>query len=178
MRKTVLLTALLLSAPLPALAQLRLAPHYEYIEAGWLKSEPDAANDESGGFIGGQFQIGEMFHVFGEYADAGPLTIWEAGGGWHGLFGERLDLVAQASVVDFEIEDGIKVSGGLRWLITQRLEVNGFLSYYDYGSESDSTVEANVVWNFFRSFALGGGYESGDEFDWVRLYARFNFGRR
>lgn len=177
MRKTVLLTALLLSAPLPALAQLRLEPHYSYVDAGWLRNEPDNADEENGGFVGGMLRIGERFHVFGQYADAGPLNLWEAGGGWHGLFGDSLDLVAEASIVDFEIEDGWKISGGLRWMITQRMELNGFLNHMEFGDVDDQSWEANFIWNFARAFAVGGGIESGDEFDWVRVFARFNFGR-
>jgi len=178
MRKAILLTALLLSAPLPALAQLRTAPNYSYIDAGWLQSEPDDADKENGGFLGGSFGVGERFHVFGEYADAGPLTIWEAGGGWHGLFGDKLDLVLEGSIVDFEIEDGWKISVGLRWMITQRMELNGFLSHQEFGDSDDQPLEANFIWNFARSFAVGGGVVSGDEFDWVRAFARFNFGNR
>lgn len=177
MRKSLLLTALILATPLPALAQIRVEPHDTYIEAGWLKTEPDSGGDEKGGFIGGSFEVGEQFHFFGEFADAGPLSIWEAGGGWHGLFGERLDLVAQASIVDYDIEDGWRISGGIRWLITRRLEVTGLLNHTEFGSVDDQSFEVNGVWNFFRAFAVGGGFESGDEFDWVRVFARFNFGR-
>lgn len=173
MRRTLLLTALMFSAPLPALAQ---EPHDTFIEGGWLRTEPDAADDADGGFVSGAFEV-SSFHFFGEFADISSNTIWEIGGGWHGWLGERADLVAQASVVDFESEDGYRISGGVRWMIARRLEINGFLNYLDFGADDDQSFEVNGIWNFARHFALGGGFESGDEFDWLRVFVRFNLGR-
>jgi len=174
MRKATLLTAMILLASLPALAQ---SPHYTYVEAGWLQVDPDGSSSEDGWFAGGSVGVAS-FQFFAEYGDLGDAEVWQAGGGWHGILGERADLVAEAAFIDLDSEDGFKVTGGVRWMITQRLEVNGFVNYLDVGSDDDTSIEVNGIWNLAKRFAVGAGYEAGDELNWIRAFVRFNLGSK
>ena len=172
MRKATLLIGMMLLASLPALAQ---APSYTFVEAGWLQADPDGGSSEDGWFAGGSFGLNRL-HFFAEYGDLSDAEVWEAGGGWHGLFGERLDLVAQASFVDLDSDDGYKLTGGVRWMLLEKLEVNGFMNYLDTGSDNDTSIEVNGIWNLGQRFGVGAGYEAGDQLNWLRAFARFNFG--
>ena len=174
MRKATLWIPMMMLASLPALAQ---APHYTFIEAGWVQADPDSGSSEDGWFAGGQLGL-NRFQFFAEYDDVGDFEAWEAGGGWHGLFGERLDLVAQASFVDYESEDGYKLTGGIRWMVLEKLEINGFVNYVDVDSSDDTSIEFNGIWNLGKRFAVGAGYEAGDELNWIRAFVRFNLGSK
>jgi len=175
MRKAILLTAMILLAPLPALAQ---SPHYTFVEAGWLQVDPDgSSSSEDGWFAGGSVGFAN-FQFFAEYGDLSDAEVWQAGGGWHGLLGDRADVVAEAAFVDLDSEDGVKVTGGVRWMLLERLEVNGFVNYLDVGDSDDTSIEINGIWNFAKRLAVGAGYEAGDELNWIRAFVRFNLGSK
>lgn len=172
MRKAALLTAMILLTPLPAFAQ---SPHYTFVEVGWLQADPDGGSSEDGWFAGGSVGLSHS-QFFAEYDDLSSSEAWELGGGWHGLLGDRADLVAQVSFADFESEDGFKITGGVRWMLLERLEVNGFVNYLDVDSSDDTSLEINAIWNFAKRFGVGGDYEDGDELNWLRAFVRFNLG--
>ncbi len=154
------------------------SPRYKYIEGGWLKVDPDQIGSENGFFFGGMFDL-RSFHFFGEYGDPGNFEVWQAGGGWHGLFGERLDLVLQAAFIDFDFDDGLRLSAGIRWMLLEQLEVNGFIHHTDLDKFSDQdTIALNGIWDLTPRFGVGAGFEGGDDIDTIRAFARFNLGRQ
>ncbi len=153
------------------------SPRYKYIEGGWLKVDPDQIGSENGFFFGGMFDL-RSFHFFGEYGDPGDFEVWQAGGGWHGLLGERLDLVLQASFIDYDFDDGLRLSAGIRWMLLEQLEVNGFVHYTDLDIDEQTSVAVNGIWDLSPRFGVGGGIEIGDDVDTARAFARFNLGRQ
>jgi hypothetical protein len=152
------------------------SPRYTFVEGGWFKFDPDRAGSDTGFFFGGSGGT-RRFHFFAEYADPGNFETVEAGGGWHGLFGERADLVLQAAWIDIDVDDGLRLEGGIRWMLLEKLEINGFVSYTDFDFDESTAVAVNGIWDITPRFGVGGGYEAGDEFDTARLFARFNFGK-
>ena len=151
-------------------------PGYTYLEGGWVRDDPDEGDSENGWFGGGSFGV-EWFHFFGEYRDPGAFETFEAGGGWHGLLGEKADLVAEAAYVDADFDEGYRASGGVRWLITDDFEVNAWLNHTDVGDFENDTLALGAHWEFWRSMAVGGEYEFGDEADSARIFIRFYFRR-
>lgn len=161
-------------------AALAQAPAWKYVEGGLTSVNPDGADSEDGPYIGGSWELGKetRFHVFAEYGDLGDFDQWSVGGGWHGLLGERADVVAEAAFVDIYDVDGFRVSGGLRWMLLKRLELNGWVNYNDLDDTDQTSFEIGAVFDFTKRFGVGGSYDWGDDWDTSRAFLRFSFGAR
>ena len=149
-------------------------PSYRFADLGVYYLDPDHSRSDEGAFAAGSFGI-KHFHFFGEYANL-DRTLWEAGAGWHGLFGKKADLIFQVSWFDVGVANGLKLKGGARWMVLEKLEINGYLVYTDLDLSSTNGVDVGAVWLFARWFGLGGNYQWGDEANTARLFARFSFG--
>ena len=80
------------------------APQWGYIEGGWIDFSPDEGLSDDGFFAGGSIPIFKMFHIVAEYDEVGDYSFWDAGFGWHGLFGDPLDLFAEVHWTDVEFD--------------------------------------------------------------------------
>ncbi len=149
---------------------------YTYAEGGWIRDNPEGADTENGWFLGGQFGT-RRFHFFAEYADPGPLDYKQAGGGWHGLFGDRIDLIAEAAYVDLDFDEGYRVTGGVRWYLLDKLEVDGFVTRTDLGSFENSSFGIGGVWDLKERLSVGAKFDLGDESDTLRAFVRFYLGK-
>jgi hypothetical protein len=128
-----------------------------------------------------------MFHVLAEYDEVGDYSFWDAGFGWHGLFGDPLDLFAEVTWQDVEFDsgstdfsdDGYEVAAGLRWLLGSHFELKGTVSWVDLDQSGDDTVfEAEALFFLLQNrLGLGASYEVGDA-DRFRAFARWNFGKK
>lgn len=179
--------ALLAAGALPALAE---GPNYRYVEGGYLSvdvNDLDGSGDNY--FVGGSFG-GKWWHIPAYYANGnlGPdydQSLWRVGFGWHGLLGDKADVIGQAEYVSQTIdapgassdtETGYRLVGGVRWVPFKLLELDGFANYNDIGSESDVSWEGRAIVNIWR-LGFGGAYEKFDNSDQWNAFVRFNFGR-
>jgi hypothetical protein len=166
-------------------------PSWAYLEAGFNSVDFDDAgvsDDGDGYFAGVSFPIFKSLHVFGRYIDNTTddldldITRWYAGAGWHGMLGEKADLVGEVAYTDaeFDMIDGSGYFGraGVRWRPIQLVEVGAFGRWEDLGGDiddSDTIWEANAMVYVWR-VSLGLGYETQDELDTFNAFARFNLG--
>ena len=81
----------------------------------------------------------------------------------------------RVSFFDADVDDGLRLGAGVRWMVLEKLEVNGFLNYTDLDLSDLNVLEANGIWLFARWFGVGAGFEWGDEANTARVFARFNF---
>jgi len=159
---------------------------WTYVEAGYLNNDPEEI-DGSGDnwFLGGAFG-GKMWHVFAEYQQGDFVENidnknWKLGAGWHGLLGERADLLAELAYLqnmDPFDEDGFGATVGVRWRIIKMFEVDGFVNYVDFGDLGDDTTgELRAILYVWR-IGIGASYEgAGDLADQYTAFVRFNFGK-
>ena len=102
--KNLVVAIVMLLAPGLALAQVT-GPKWSYIEAGYIDFNPDNGASDDGFFAGGSLGLLGNFHVVAEYQGLGNRTFWNAGAGWHGLFGEKADLFAQVMWTRLELDE-------------------------------------------------------------------------
>lgn len=162
------------------------APKWTYIEAGFIDFDPDEGVSDDGYFAGGSFGIFRMFHIVAEYDEIGDYSLWDAGFGWHGLFGDPLDLFAEIRWQDVEFDsdssdfsdDGYEWSAGIRWMLGKRFELKGTASWVDLDQAgSDTTFEAEGLIYFLENrLGIGASFDIGDT-DTLRVFGRWNFGR-
>jgi len=171
----------------PALAKGE--PDYKYVEGGYLSvdvNDLDGSGDNY--FVDGSFG-GKWWHFNGYYSngDLGPdysQDLWRVGFGWHGLLGDKADVIGEADYVDQSIDGpgsndsdtGYRIVGGVRWVPFKLLELDGFVNYNDVGSGSDLSYEARGIINIWR-LGFGAAYEKFDQADQWNAFVRFNFGR-
>jgi len=178
MRRALTILLVTMAAVAAATAQAQTID-WKYAEAGWTTVDPDRGSSENGWFLGGAFDLGKVpIHLFGEFADYDSANVWQVGGGWHGLLGERADLFADGAFYDADVENGFRVRFGARWMVTKRFEVNGHLSWLDLDFSDNKSAAVGLVANLGARFGIGGTYEWGDNFNFGRVFARFNFGAR
>jgi hypothetical protein len=185
-RSSLVLGILLAMYALPALAE---EPNYRYVEGGYLSVDTDDL-DGSGDnyFVDGSFG-GKSWHAIAYYSNGelGPdfdLKVWRFGLGWHGLLGDKADVVGEADYVDQSIDGpgsddsdtGYRLVGGVRWVPIKLFELDGFANYNNVGSESDMSWEARGILNVWR-LGFGAAYEKFDASDQWNAFVRFNFGR-
>jgi hypothetical protein len=178
------MAAALLLIPGMALAQGE-SPKWSYVEGGFIDFDPDEGLSDDGWFAGGSIGIFKNFHLMAEYQDVGEYTFWNAGGGWHGLLGDKADLFGQILWANVEVddsdvdEDGYDLQAGVRWKLAKWFELLGQVNWVDYGEEAgdDTTVEVGALFTFLDDrMGVGARYETGDA-DTARAFFRFNFGK-
>ena len=158
---------------IPAQAQ---EPRFTFAEGGFIHDNPEGGESDDGFFVGGSFGT-RRFHFFAEYQDPGAAELWQAGGGWHGLLGQRADIIAEAAYVDAEFDEGYRLTGGVRWYVMDKLELDGYLNHIDIGDFDNNTLGVGAIWDLTGRFSVGGRLDFGDEGDSFRAFARFYLGK-
>ena len=174
--RLVLMLGVLLMVPMAAFALD--SPSYKFIEGGYIEEDGSSSDSEDGWFAGAMYG-GKRWHGFVEYDDISDIELVFIGGGWHGLLGEKADVVAQISYLDVSLsggsdEDGYRATGGVRWQLLKFLEIGGFFHYTDL-DDSDEAFELRAVGNIGR-FGIGASYETNDV-DVTKVFVRWSFGK-
>lgn len=183
------LTALLLASPVMADGL-----SYNFIEGAYARVELDDSLvdvDGDGFGIGGSFEINENFFGLASYSTADfdfgvDLNQLNAGFGFHTGISPNTDFVATLVYVRAEVEaggfgsideSGWGASAGLRSMVSDRLEVNGAISYVDFGDGDDTSIGGGVLYNFTDTFAVGANIGFGEDTTTYGVNARLYFGR-
>ena len=148
-------------------------PKYTYAEVGVAHVEFDDFNNADGDQygIGGSLTLTDMLHIFGSYAegdvDSGGFssidtTTAQAGLGLNYPVSGTIDLVgrvayvyAKAELNNFDVDDsGVGLSFGARAMDTPQIELDGGVSYVDFGDSNDTALELGAVYSFTEMFAV------------------------
>ena len=160
----------------------------------------DPAGDADADMIGfnGSYEINESFFGFAGYStgdleDGGPISadveLWRIGVGYHMPLTENVDLVTSLSYefVDISIsgfpgadDSGLGAALGLRYAMSESIEVNAGVSYADRGDLEpvidETLLNLGVLYNFNDTFSAGVSGEWGDDMSTYTLGGRFYFG--
>lgn len=181
-------------------------PRYTYLELGYVNIELDDPGflgedpDGDGFAFGGSVAVADMVHLFAGYTDSeldfstpfGKVDVdyrtLSLGVGLNYAIASNIDLVGRLAYVNAEAkalgekvdEDGYGISGGVRAMVTEQFELNGFVNYVDLGSDvgDDTSVSIGGLYNFTDLFAVGLGGEFGSDVRVITVGVRFYFGNR
>lgn len=168
---------------------------YNYINGSYGQMEIDAGGADVDGDsigIGGSFAVSDSFHVFGGYDTADfdfgiDATDLQLGVGYNMPVSDTVDFIGSVSYLWTEVDtgfgtvddNGFGLGVGLRAMASPVFELNGGVSYADYGSGSDGDTAfgGGFLYHFTEAFAVGLSGEWGDDISTYALNGRFSFGQ-
>jgi opacity protein-like surface antigen len=163
--------ALLLLAG-PALAA-DISYNYGQLGYQWVTLEdvlPGLDVDGDGFGFGGSFEVGDRLFIQAGYQQTSfdygiDFDQISAGVGYHVALSQSTDFFAALSYVAAEVsvsgggsakEDGYGATIGVRAMVTEKLELDGSISYVDLGDGADGTAfGAAAIYNVTEIFSLG-----------------------
>ncbi len=193
---------LLATSAIPQAAAAAAGPRYTYVDIAYVNTEIDDDGllgedpDGDGIGIGGSVAVADMVHLFASYGMA-ELEVFDVdvdydvltfGAGVNYPLSNTVDFVGRISYVDAEVdvdgfgsadESGYGLSTGVRAMLTEQVELSGFLNYVDLGSGADeTTVSIEALYSFNETFAAGLGTEFGSDSREISAGVRLYFGGR
>ena len=165
---------------------------YTYLEAGYLDTEIDIGPEDVDGDgvgVAGSFAVNETFFLTASYGtqdfDFGvDVDQWSAGIGAHTSLTDNMDLVGTISYVDAEVDtpfgsvddDGFGLGVGVRGRFTDNIELEAGINYVDLDDAGDDTsFAAGGRYYFTEAFAVGAGFEIGDDVTMWTVGVRMEF---
>jgi hypothetical protein len=163
---------------------------YTYIEGGYQRVDVDGfSGNGDGGFLGGSVQVHDAAFLSAtiDYADFGggvDVRSLELAGGVRYALTRDFDAVLQLGYIDARVDtrfgdfndDGFFVSGGGRWMLTERVELNGGLKYVDLDESGDDwVVTIGGLVDVGRNFALLAGLDFNDDANVMSFGLRYYF---
>lgn len=148
-------------------------PSFSFAGAAYQRVELDDLGlniDGNGLSIGGSFEVGDNWHVFGSYSstDFGlgiDVNELQVGAGYHVLISDNTSFFTDLSLVRAEVDvgilgsvddDGYGLTIGMRSNVSERFEAEGYLSYVDLGNGADGLAVGGAGWyRLSDSFAIG-----------------------
>lgn len=152
---------------------------YNYVQGAYQRVEidfPGGDVDGDGFGIGGSFEINDMWHAFASYStsdldfgvDFDQLAF---GAGFSSGLNDNVDLVARLAYVQVDAsvsgfgsadDDGFGISVGLRGMVAERVELEGYVDYVDLDDSGDDTSFNGAAWykvsdNFNAGLQVGFG---------------------
>jgi len=171
---------------------------YTYVEAGYANTDLDESNETVGGWgLKGSFEITENIFVQARYFDQKTSTSfgdvkfqpWNLAIGYAWPLAEQTDIYGTVGYTSLDLDvpnslgvtntsdDGYTLGAGIRTRFAERFEVEGTAQYAnlsDYGDEFDFGIYGR--WYITDMFALGVGYNIGDETSTFWGGVRLEFG--
>lgn len=183
--KTLVLLAGLLACSL-ASAQYSQQPqyggiNYDYLELRYVDLD---TNGGDGVNFGASIDVGDNFIILGSitalnFNNNVDANMYLLGGGYVWHYNNDFDFFATAQYVNIDVdgggsENGAKLSGGTRGLITPQFEIRGLVNHITAG-DSDTYLEIAGDYYFNRKFAVGLSLEFGGDTDVFTIGGRFFF---
>lgn len=163
---------------------------YTYVEGGYLNVDLDDFDEDGDGFfLGGSVLVVDQLFLTADYdyadfdggIDARTLDL---GVGIRLPAAPGADVVFSGGYVDAEVEtrfgdfddDGYFVTGGMRWMVTPQVELNGGLKYVDLDESGDDlAVQFGGLVTVRPNLAVLGEIELADDADSIAIGLRYYF---
>jgi hypothetical protein len=162
--------------------------------AHFPKAEIDAGNidvDGDGFQLRGSLPVYQNFFVLVEFQDLSfdggiDTTRFMVGGGGHWTLNNKVDVIARAGVVQYEIDvgrfdgddTGLFIGGRVRAMVAPQIEVEGGVEHFRAqvgGIENDTYLIGEARYNFTSEWSAGLLLTVGGDTSVFGVQGRFNF---
>jgi hypothetical protein len=163
---------------------------YTFVEGAYIDTEVDVgpADIDGDGFgVRGSYAFAPDWYAFASLSDLDfdfniDGTETEFGVGWHNPLSDRVDLIAEVSYVNFDLDsgfgsaddDGFGLGVGVRALATPQIQVEAGIAYVDL-DDSDTAVGFAGRYYFQENLAVGLGVSISDNATGWTLSVRAEF---
>lgn len=189
MKHRYLALALTAALPLGALAQ---EPRYTFIEGGYQYLDIDGGGldvDGDGIGLGGSVGLTDRVHLLGSYStldlDFGiDATEYAVGVGGNFPTSDTVHLIGSIGYTSIEVEtsagdaddDGLFLSGGVRWMANEQFELTAELTYVDMDDSGDDTgLSVAGLYNLTPDLAFLLGSSFSDDANGYTAGVRYYF---
>jgi len=155
--------------------------NYNYLELRFVDVE---TNGGDGLQFGGSIDVGDNVLLLGsitslEFNNNVDATLYQLGGGYIWHYNNDFDFLATVQYVNIDVdgasdENGVKLTGGTRGLITPQFEIRGFVHHTTAG-DSDTFLEIAGDYHINQKFAAGVSIEFGGDNDVFTIGGRWFF---
>ncbi|MDX1454618.1 MAG: outer membrane beta-barrel protein [Gammaproteobacteria bacterium] len=180
---SVFAVGMLLSVPAAA-ADLE----YNYVDFGFISVEPDGGGADFDGLgLRGSFLVNPEIFVIGEFTSASAETGFgdidrtdlAFGAGYRHALNPSTDVYGSIEYLNVEVDpafddDGLRLSGGVRVAMSDRLELRGALQYIDL-TDSDTVLSVGAQYQFMPKLAGFFELREGDNFGGYFIGGRYSF---
>jgi len=159
MQKPLLIRAALLAAAIMLSSGTLAQPNYTYLDLSYVSADLDGGPTIDGFGVDGSFRLSNELHLVGGYErlTGSNLTVdlYRLGLGYHQSLAQSTDFVARggfartkvdASRFGSDSENGWFAQAGVRSMLTDALELNGFLTHTDAGGSRTSADLGGVYY--------------------------------
>lgn len=178
---TALFTSVSATLSFPALAD---TPDWRYVEGGYTKIDfDDDESFEPDGFnVPSRYLLNSNIFLNGEYnrVEEGSfdLDLLTLGAGYRMPINSTTDAYFTANFeqldADATDENGYSINAGLRSMVTEQIELNGEIGYYDV-FDGEATIKIGANYYVTPQWAFGASYKSVDDLDILQVNARYAF---
>lgn len=162
--------------------------NYSFVGAGYSRADVDGETGDGFG-IGGSAAVSDNWHVFGGYQALGfdfdiDLSSFNLGLGFNTPITESIDVVAQASFVSAKVDStfvtiddtGYALGVGFRAWLSDRVELDGSVTYSDLGvGSNDTSFGGGVQFYLTEQISIGLALGFSSDADTYSLGGRFYF---
>lgn len=166
MKRLLISSALTLALALP-LAGGAAELDYTYLEGGWNQYDVDDGTDGDGWSVAGSLALGDHWHLFGSYSQAGldhspvDVDVMRLGAGWNTAVADDHDLVVRANLIELDTDfpgadsDGYEAEVGLRSAFGEHFETYAAAGYLDIDrGDGDLYGRLGAQYKFTDRFGL------------------------
>ncbi|MBX3705608.1 MAG: hypothetical protein KF911_03160 [Pseudomonadales bacterium] len=159
MRKQLLIGGLAGAAALVPFTATAASPGYTYVDLAYVSADIDDGPTLDGWGLDGSFRISNELHIVGSYTEVTKgrfeVDLSRLGLGYNQSLTGNTDFVARAGWARADVEvrpfgsdsdNGWFAEVGVRSMVTEALELNGFLTHTDAGG-SDTAASIGGVYS-------------------------------
>lgn len=143
---------------------------YSHVEGGFADFDV-----QDGLFIGGSFGFTPNIHAVATFYSLDVTDITIVGAGYHTGIANNLDAYGEVKFVDVDTDDGLGLTGGVRFAVAPQFEIGGGLNYYNFDAGSETNLFVNGAFTFQKNLAIIAEFESGDILDKFQVGVRYDF---
>ena len=182
LKRSLFLLAILCTAPLAAQAA---DFDYNYVEGGYASVSPSGSGSSLTGFeADGSYEFMPSWHAIAGYQHVSCCGIkqntLDVGAGWNNSLADSVDLYIDGQFLSVDstgpgTHTGWAAEGGLRAMLAEKFELDGFVNHSDVNSNTENTLGVRGLFAIDKYWHLFASYSNNSDYDTFLIGVRYNF---
>jgi len=156
---------------------------YRFVDVNYRHLDGSGGGEADGYSVAGSFIFSPYFYLLASYGDVEDFNELSGGLGARLPVTQSVDLVASANLLSVgfsndgtsEREEGHRLTGGFRAMVTRRVEFNGSVNYTELDAFDETSYALGAVGLLSPTIGLTGNVEFFEGYNEYRAGLRFMF---